>query len=281
MVVDEAFAEVLVVGHQAFGVDGEIVFLDDADGGDDAGDDDEEQDEVDRGLGQAVLRLSRGFDDGEPEIFHGDESGQGDEDAVDEEEVERTEDDGAFPDGDAVAHGAERRHEGCGDGHASDNAALVLARGLDDARQAAEEGDEHVVDGGSGSSQQLRRVGQTQGTEEEEDGRGQNADDDHHAVVLQGVFHQIGVFGAQTQAKAQDGTHHGRDQHGADDDGDGVDVQAHRGDDDGAGQDKDVGAFEGDILADRGAGVLVVDLVGEMDELFQVGQHPTEKVFHG
>ena len=54
-----------------------------------------------------------------------------------------------------------------------------------------------------------------------------------------------------------------------------------RGDDDGTGQNEHIGAFEGNILADGSAGVLVVNLVGEVDKRFQIYKYSMKNVFHG
>ena len=127
MIVDEALAEVLVFGDQSFGMDGKVVLFDDADGCDETRHNDDEQDDIDCCFGQVLFCLACGFNDGETEILHCSEGGQGDEYTIDEKEIECAKDDGAFPDRDAVAHGTEGRHECRGNGHASDDTALVFA----------------------------------------------------------------------------------------------------------------------------------------------------------
>ena len=115
MVVDKAFAEVLVLCHHFLGVGGEVVLLDDADGGKDTRHDDDKEDDVYRTFWKPYPLLI-GFYCREPEIFHGNESGQGNEDTVDGEQIQGTENDRSFPDGNTIADGAKGWHEGRSDG---------------------------------------------------------------------------------------------------------------------------------------------------------------------
>ena len=62
------------------------------------------------------------------EIFDYEEGGQRDKDAVDEKEVECPKDIMGVEERQAVSDSAERRHEGCGDGHTADDRPLLLAR---------------------------------------------------------------------------------------------------------------------------------------------------------
>ena len=78
---------------------------------------------------------------------HHDVGGEADEDRIDEIEVEGAEEVAQVARRQAESSRAEGRHEGGGDGHAGDDVTLRLGGAGHDASQAAEEGDEHVVDG--------------------------------------------------------------------------------------------------------------------------------------
>ena len=119
-------------------------YVDRHDGGGNHGHDDDDGDEPfaaafhpGREVGVAV----------EAQHLDADEGGEGYEDGVDEEEVEGSEEVVPLRRGEAVARGAERRHEGRGNGHAGDHLSLALGRQRQHAGGAAAEGYEHV--GGS------------------------------------------------------------------------------------------------------------------------------------
>ena len=169
-----------------------------------------------------------------------------------------------FKEREAVADSAEGRHEGCGDGHAADDRPLLLARLLQDAGEAAEEGDEHIVQRGVGTRQQLGGVLQPQGGKQKIEKRGPNADAHHDKEILQRRPHQLVVVNAKAETKAQDGRHNGRDKHRADDDGDGIDIEPHRSDDDGADEDEDIGPSEMDAAANIVRRPLAVEVVGHV-----------------
>ena len=78
---------------------------------------------------------------------HHDVGGEADEDRIDEIEVEGAEEVAQVARRQAESGRAEGWHEGSGDGHAGDDVTLRLGGAGHDAGQAAEEGDEHVVDG--------------------------------------------------------------------------------------------------------------------------------------
>lgn len=58
----------------------------------------------------------------------------------------------------AVADGAQGRHEGRGDGHTAQHGAAFLAAGFHNSSEATEEGYKNVVDGGVGAGEQLGGV---------------------------------------------------------------------------------------------------------------------------
>ena len=157
-----------------------------------------------------------------------DECGQGDVDGVDEEQVERPQEICELEGGDAVACSAERRHEGSGDGDARDDIPLALRGYGEDAGCAAEESDQHIVDRGRRACQQFRMV-LAHGRYEEVAGRGYHRESGGRRQVAQAPFQQFVVTDSHPQANAYDGPHEGRDEHGADDYGRRVGVQAQRG----------------------------------------------------
>ena len=179
----------------------------------------------------------------EAQHLDADEGGEGYEDSVDEEEVEGSEEVVPLRRGEAVARGAERRHEGRGYGHAGNHLPLALGRQRQHAGGAAAEGYEHVVEGGGGARQQLA-AGLAQGREEEVERSREHRDDGGHAVVAQRAPQQLVVADAHAQAHADDGAHEGRDEHGADDDRRRVDVEPQRGYQDGEHENPQVGAAE-------------------------------------
>ena len=72
----------------------------------------------------------------------------------------------------------------------------------------------------------------------------------------------VDIHSAHGKAHADNGTHEGRDEHGADDDGGGVDIQTQRGDEDGENEHPEVAAAEGDARVDPVDDGLFVFLVG-------------------
>jgi hypothetical protein len=81
--------------------------------------------------------------------------GKGNENRIDGEEIERTEEEIELQGGQPITCRADRRHQCRGDRHARDHVALQTAAHRHNAGQSAEEGDDHIVDGGTGSRQQL------------------------------------------------------------------------------------------------------------------------------
>ena len=166
--------------------------------------------------------------------------------------------------GETVAGGTERRHEGRGDGHSRENRSALLAAVFQNSGHAAEKGDEDVVDGGAGTGLQFGGIHQRQGREQEKQRGSQQGDDHHHQQVFAGRFEQVHVVGAQRQSGADDGPHQRGHQHGTDDNGGGIHIQADGRQDDGEGQNPGVGAVEPDGRLDALARALGVNLVEDV-----------------
>ena len=266
VVIDETLAQSLVLLHDLARVNLEVALLDDVERGNQTRDDNHDENHRHPGGFETVFR-AQGVGDGRVfEVLDPEESRQRDEDAVDDKEVERAADIGPVH-REAIAHRAERRHQGGRNRYAGKHRSLALAGVFQDAGQAAEECNQHVVNSGVGAGQQFRRILQAEGAEEEIQGGSQNADAHHNGQVLERIEHQIPVQSAQTKPEAQDGTHHRRNEHRADDDGNGVDIQAHGGYHNGESQDENVGAPEGDVLANGRGGFLQRQVVLHIDQI--------------
>ena len=183
VVIDIARSKGLVVVHEPFGIDGEIVFPDYCHGRPDAGYHHEgNHDPCDSGTAciHALILIP---DRMEPQIFRCDEHRQGDEYAVDEEEVESAHDIVRVESRDSEAHGAEWGHQGCRDGHAGDHGAAFPAGVLKHSGDTAENGDQDVVDGRIGTRQKLCRMLKVQRRDEEEHRGGDDAYRHHDAEI--------------------------------------------------------------------------------------------------
>ena len=141
---------------------------------------------------------------------------------------------------------------------------------LQHAGNAAEEGDEHVVDGRPRARQQLRGVAEPQRRYEEVQARHHYADAHHHHKILEAVLEETRVVGAQAEAEADDGPHHGGYEHGADDDRNGIDIQAYRRYDYCACENDDVGPPEVDVLLDGGRCRRPVYIVFKINDMTQI-----------
>ena len=216
---------------------------------------------------------------GEREESDHHEGGEGDEEGVEEEEVEGPEEILELGGGEAVAGCAERRHQGGGDGHARDDGdGLRLAGCGHDAGQTAEKGDEHVEDSGPSACQQFRlRVAERRDQEVQE--RGQQTDQHHNAEVLDGLLQQVFIHYAHGETDAVDGSHQGRNQHCADDDGGGVDVQSHRSHDDGKHQNPHIHPAELHAFGYGVNGGLVVGVLAQLGEVLDIAPHKPELCF--
>ena len=161
------------------------------------------------------------------------EGGHGNKNGVDEKQIESPEKVAPLCCRQAVAGGAERRHEGCGDGHTRDDLPLALGGQRQHTGGSAEEGNQHVIQSRRSACQQLAaRIAQRR--DEEVDRRRHHRNQRRHAIVFQRPLQQIEVADANTQSHADDGAHQRRDKHGADDDRRRVDVQPQRRNHDGA-----------------------------------------------
>ena len=163
--------------------------------------------------------------------------------------------------GNSVSHCTQRRHQGCRDGDTGDHCTFLLARQLQDTRYAAKKRNHHVIDGRVGTCEQFGRIVSLQWCHQKIQRRGNERDGKHDAEVLERLHEQFGVVGAEPHTKTDDRTHQRRNQHRANDDGNGVDIQSHTGDNDGHEQDIDCRSTEGDVIADvltRGLDVNVV-----------------------
>ena len=110
--------------------------------------------------------------------------------------------------GDAVSDRTKRGHEGCRYGDTGDNGATFLAGCLKHARDAAEQGYQHVVNGRIGPCEQFRGVAEVQRAQYEEQGGGGNTDGNHDEIILQREFDQPVVPDTQAEAEAEYGPHH-------------------------------------------------------------------------
>ena len=151
-------------------MDVEIVLLDHTDSREYAGHYHDQQYECDSAFGQALTHSIHFFlhYKREAKILGREESGQGDEDAVDKEQVQRSEDVMPVEQGDAVSDRTKRGHEGRRYGDTGDNGATFLAGCLKHARDAAEQGYQHVVNGRIGPCEQFRGVAEVQRAQYEE-----------------------------------------------------------------------------------------------------------------
>ena len=213
-VVDEAVGTVLEHG-----------FPDDAYGGEDGGDDGHEDDDHDVAVEEPPLFL---VDIGaalEPEETDAEEGGKTDEDGVDEEEVECSEEIHPLALCQSETRRTEGRHQGCCDGYAWYDVSTFFGTDGYDTSHSAEEGDENVVDVGAGACQEfgLRIV---DGRYEKIDGGRYDGYSCTQGIVFKRTFQHIEIGYTYCKPHADDRTHKGTDEHGADDDGCAVDVEA-------------------------------------------------------
>ena len=182
----------------------------------------------------------------EAQIFDHQVGSQRNEHAVDDEQVQRPKKEMQLPVGQAVTSGAQRWHERRGDGYARKYRSALLAAVLQNARQTAEKGDEHIVDGGAGAGLQFRGIHQRQGRHNEKEGGCHQRDEHHDHQVAPGRLEKVQVIGSQRQTGADNGPHERGNQHGANNHCRGIHIEAHRGNDDREGKNPDIGAPEPD-----------------------------------
>ena len=116
----------------------------------------------------------------------------------------------------AVTGGTERRHQRRSDGHTWNNIALAVGAKGNEAGRTATGGYKHVVDGGGRARQQLR-AGLTKGGEQEVDRGSEHTDKGGHTEIAGCTLEQVEIANAYGQPHADNRSHEGRDQHGADD----------------------------------------------------------------
>ena len=90
-----------------------------------------------------------------------------DEDAVDGEEIERSEEVVEIAVGQSETGCAQRWHEGCCDGHSGDHRTFFLPALLEHSGCPAEQGYEYIVDGRVGPGQEFGRIGQVERGDQE------------------------------------------------------------------------------------------------------------------
>ena len=180
---------------------------------------------------------------------HAEISGEADEHGVDEEEVECPEEVKQMSAGKTEACRTEWWHEGCGNGYAWDDVALSFGTQGEDACCTAEGGYQHVVDGWRGACEQFRLC--LAERSDKEINRG--SEDAYHGgdgKILCRPSQQLEVVDAYGESHADDRSHKGRDKHGADDDGGGVDIESERRYEDGEDKYPEVGSPEAHATGD-------------------------------
>ena len=145
--------------------------------------------------------------------------GEGDEKGVYAEQAHATEEEMPVPVGNAVAGGAQGRHEGCRYGNSRKHRSLLLAGHLHYACGSAEQGYHDIEDGRARAGFQLRGVGQLEGRKQEIQGGSGQGDAHHHQQVPCRVAEEFDVVYAARQPYADNRAHKGGYQHGADYDG--------------------------------------------------------------
>ena len=88
--------------------------------------------------------------------------GQGYEHAIDEEKIQCSEEIVQVAVGQSIAGRTHRRHKGRCNGYSRENRSLFLAALLEDACAASEKCNQHIVNSGVGSGQELGRIAQVE-----------------------------------------------------------------------------------------------------------------------
>lgn len=173
------------------------------------------------------------------EDFEDEEGCECDEEGIDEKEVHRAEEEGVMARCQPVSGCAERRHQSGSDGYAGDDIALFLTRIADGPCNAAAQGDDDIPDGRRGACQKLvRRVGQRRDGEVE--GGRQDGESHLEGELDYGLTDEVHIVCGHAVPDGHDPAHERGDQHGADDDGDAVHVQADTGNHDGHDEDDEI-----------------------------------------
>ena len=189
-------------------------------------------------------------------------SGEGDEDGVDEKEVACAEEERPFAHRQPVTRRAERRHEGGGDGHSRNDVAFPTGRERQDARRAAEKGDQHIVERGRGARQEFRLRLSEWGEQKIERG-GEHTDHRGHTIVGQRAFEQLEIGSSHGQPHTDDRAHEGRNEHRADDHRRGIEVQPEAGDENGKDEHPKVRTAKSNPVADLLHGGCFVGFIGQ------------------
>ena len=198
-----------------------------------------------------------------------DEGGNGDEDGVDEEQVERSKEIEQVACGQSVTCRTERRHERSGDGDARNDVALTPRAQCRDACCSAKSGDENVVDGGSSAGKELALC-LIDGRNEEIDHGRKHTDECGYGKVAPGLPEKFDVVDADGQSHTNDRPHEWGYKHGTDDDRCGIDIQPQRRNEDGKDEHPQVGTAKTHALA---------DLLDNLYAVLHVG-HNVEVAFH-
>ena len=167
VVVNIAGFEILVLGHEIFDIDVELVLADHRKCGPDARRNHQNHHDSYPCFRPLCLHLVRNLDFMEVQVLDHQICGQDDEDAVYEEQIQCTEEYEQASRGHAVACSTERRHQCGSDRDAGNDRSLFLAAHLENACQTAEQCYYHIVDCRVGPGHQLSRIGKFQWGEQE------------------------------------------------------------------------------------------------------------------
>ena len=197
---------------------------------------------------------------------HAQIGGKGDEYGINKKEVECAEEEVEVARCQSESSRAEGRHQGGGDGDTRDDVPLAARTHSHNARRTAEEGNQHIVERGRRTGQQLT-LHLREGRKEEIDGGRQHTDERCHPEILRSPCQQSQVARTQRQPHADDRPHEGRNKHGADDDGCGVDVQPQRRNEYGKDEHPQIGAAKRHAAADLGYHLFFVLLIRQQVEI--------------
>ena len=156
--------------------------------------------------------------------------------------------------GEAIAYGAERRHQGSGDGNTRQHISLAFRPHGKYSGGSAEKADQNVVDCRRRARQQFA-VPLADGRDKEIYGRGQYADQSGYSQIAQRPLDKFEITDSDPEADSDDRAHERRNEHGAYNDGDRVGVKSERRYEDCRYQHQCVAAAERHTLPDSGFGL--------------------------
>ena len=162
IVVDDGIAERLVLLDEPDGLVFEVVVLYESHCGPDARDNEYDHHHCNNPLGPFLRLAVAELHHIEAENLGREVGGEGDEHAVDKEEVESAEEIAHVAVRETISCRTHRRHEGCRYGHSGEHRALFLAALLEYSGAASEESDEHVINRRVCPRQKLGRVAEVQ-----------------------------------------------------------------------------------------------------------------------